>query len=188
MIELIRVAAEVQRVCQGENWGFCFIGGLALQRWGEPRETVDVDLTLLAGFGSEQRFIDRLLQSFQGRIDDAAQFALTHRVLLLRSSSGVGIDVALGGLPFEQSAVSTSSFFEFPSGIRLQTCSAEDLVVMKAFADRSRDWADIEGIIIRQTGKLDWHYILQQLTPLSELKEAPEIMAQLEKRRVEFER
>lgn len=131
MIELIRVAAEVQCICEAENWGFCFIGGLALQRWGEPRETVRVDLTVLAGFGSEQRFVDRLLQSFQGRIDDAAKFALTRRVLLLRSHSGVGIDVALGGLPFEESAVTRSSLFEFPSSVRLRTCSAEDLVVMK---------------------------------------------------------
>jgi hypothetical protein len=29
--------------------GFVSLGGVALQRWGEPRETVDVDLTLLTG-------------------------------------------------------------------------------------------------------------------------------------------
>jgi hypothetical protein len=59
---------------------------------------------------------------------------------------------------------------------------------MKAFAARSRDWADIEGIIIRQTGKLDWDYVRQQLGPLVELKEAPGILEELEKRRIEFER
>ena len=47
MNELIRVAADVQGFCESRRWRFCFIGGLALQRWGEPRETVDVDLTLL---------------------------------------------------------------------------------------------------------------------------------------------
>ena len=50
MIEVIRAAAGLQAVCEEEHWRFCFIGGLALQRWGEPRETVDVDLTLLTGF------------------------------------------------------------------------------------------------------------------------------------------
>jgi hypothetical protein len=187
VIELVRVAAELQAVCEAESWRFCFIGGLALQRWGEPRETVDVDLTLLTGFGGEEPYVRKLLERFQGRVDDAAEFALTRRVLLLRSGSGVGIDIALGGLPFEESAVSRSSLFAFPSNVRLRTCSAEDLVVMKAFAARSRDWADIEGIIIRQTGKLDWDYIHTQLNPLVELKEAPEILAELEKRRVEFE-
>lgn len=188
MIEVFRAAAEIQSVCEAEGWRFCFIGGVALQRWGEPRETVDVDLTLLTGFGGEERFVQRLLQCFEPRIEHAGQFALTRRVLLLRSGSGVGIDIALGGLPFEESVVARSSIFVFPPNAPLRTCSAEDLIVLKAFAARSRDWPDIEGIIIRQTGKLDWHYIHQQLGPLVELKEAPAIMDELERRRIEFER
>ncbi len=97
MLELIRVAADLQRFCEARDWRFCFIGGLALQRWGEPRETIDVDVTLLTGFGGEEPFIAPLL-----------------------------------------------------------TCSAEDLIVLKAFAARGRDWVDVEGIIVRQAGALDW--------------------------------
>ena len=59
---------------------------------------------------------------------------------------------------------------------------------MKAFAARAKDWLDIEGVIIRQTGKLDWRYIWSHLEPLVALKAAPEILAELEKRRLEFER
>jgi hypothetical protein len=47
VIEVFRAAAELQKVCAAEGWRFCFIGGLAVIRWGEPRETVDADLTLL---------------------------------------------------------------------------------------------------------------------------------------------
>jgi hypothetical protein len=61
------------------------------------------------------------------------------------------------------------------------------LIVLKAFASRPKDWIDIEGVIIRQTGKLDWTYIRLHLAPLAELKEAPEIMEELERRRLEFE-
>jgi hypothetical protein len=188
VIEVIRVAAEVQALCDSEGWKFCFIGGLALQRWGEPRETVDVDLTLLSGFGDEDPYIQKLLEKFEARIEDAAAFARTKRVLLIRSQSGVGVDVALGALPFEELAISRSSLFEFPESILLRTCTAEDLIVMKAFASRSRDWADIEGIIVRQTAKLDWQYIDTQLAPLAELKGAPEIMTELSRRRTEFEK
>ena len=102
MTEVIRAAADLQAVCQEQSWHYCFIGGLALQRWGEPRETVDVDLTLLTGFGGEERFVNNLLGRFEARIENAAQFALTSRVLLLRASPGVGLDIALGGLPFEE--------------------------------------------------------------------------------------
>jgi hypothetical protein len=186
--EVIRAAAELQAVCARQQWRYCFIGGLALQRWGEPRETVDVDLTLLTGFGGEEHFIEILRSHFESRIEDAAQFALDRRVLLLRTKAGVGLDIALGGLPFEESAVARASVFAFPGDARILTCSAEDLVVMKAFAARSKDWMDIEGIIVRQTGKLDWAYLWAQLRPLIELKGAPEILAQLEKRRLEYER
>lgn len=64
---------------------------------------------------------------------------------------------------------------------------SSDLIVMKAFAARAKDWLDVEGIIIRQTGKLDWAYIRRELHPLAELKEAPSIMEELERRRAEFE-
>jgi hypothetical protein len=42
--------------------------------------------------------------------------------------------------------------------------------------------------VIRQAGRLDWTYIRRELAPLAELKEAPAIIAELERRRVEFER
>ena len=140
MNELIRVAAGLQEFCAARRWRFCFIGGLALQRWGEPRETIDVDLTLLTGFGGETAFIEALLDRYAGRIDDAAAFAGANRVLLLRSASGVGIDVALGALPFEESVVARATPFAFPGDAPLRTCSAEDLIVLKAFAARARDW------------------------------------------------
>lgn len=187
MIEIVRAAADLQALCQSQGWQFCFIGGLALQRWGEPRETIDVDLTLLTGFGGEEGFVRKLLEHYEPRIADAVDFALTRRVLLARAPSGVGLDIALGGLPFEEIVVARSSLFAFQPEVYLRTCSAEDLVVMKAFASRDRDWLDIDGIIVRQTGKLDWPYIRSQLQPLAELKETPEVMAELERRRVEFE-
>jgi hypothetical protein len=187
VIEILRAAAEVQGLCQSQGWKFCFIGGLALQRWGEPRETIDVDLTLWTGFGGEEPYVRKLLEHFDARIADAVGFALTRRVLLARARSGVGLDIALGGLPFEELVVARSSLFALAPETSLRTCSAEDLIVMKAFAARTRDWLDVEGIIIRQTGKLDWAYIRSQLAPLAELKEAPEIIEELQRRRAEFE-
>jgi len=61
---VLAAAENIQAFCQIRNWPFCFIGGIAVQRWGEPRLTQDVDLTLLTGFGSEEGFVDTLLQSY----------------------------------------------------------------------------------------------------------------------------
>ena len=187
MNAVIAAAAELQAVCEGEGWRFCLIGGVALQRWGEARETVDVDLTLLTGFGAEAPFIARLTAVFSARIDDAAAFALANRVLLLRTASGVGLDVALGGLPFEARAIDRSSPFRFPPDVHLRTCSAEDLVILKVFADRPRDWLDVEGILVRQAGRLDWSIIGDELAPLLELKEAPELLDRLDRMRRQLE-
>ncbi len=180
MIQLVEVAAEIQAYCQSRGWKFCFIGGLALQRWGEPRLTEDVDLTLLTGFGEEETFIHGLLEKFQARIENAAAFALRNRVLLLKSKIGIGIDIALGALPFEKQSVLRASDYEYAPGIFLHTCSAEDLIVSKVFADRDHDWIDVKMILVRQgKSNLDWRYILRQLKPLCALKGQPEIVDRL---------
>ncbi|CAN5271622.1 hypothetical protein BH23ACT9_BH23ACT9_09390 [soil metagenome] len=169
---LFEVALEVQRFCDRRGWRFCFIGGLAVQRWGEPRQTRDVDLTLLTGFGQEEPFIDALLDGFAGRVDDARSFALRHRVLLLRSESGVGIDVALGGLDFEEAAVAEATGWRVGEDRFLRTCSAEALVVYKAFAGRPQDWLDVEMVVARQGADLDADRIISDVAPLLELKDA----------------
>ena len=171
MNPIFAAALEVQAFCQARGFDFCFIGGLALQRWGEPRLTQDVDLTVISGFGREAEYADRFLSAFAPRIPDARAFGLRHRVLLLLGRDGIPLDVALGAMPFEERAVRRSSPFFVAEGVSLLTCSAEDLIVFKAFAGRAQDWIDIEGIALRQHPRLEEGVIWQELTPLLELKE-----------------
>ena len=181
MNELTQLGLEVQAFCENNHWNFCVIGGLAVQHWGEPRFTKDIDITLLTGFGGEEAIVDKWLAQFESRISNAREFSLRHRVILLRSSGGIGIDVALGALPFEEKAIARSKKIEIEAAAALRLCTAEDLIVMKAFASRPMDWNDVRGILVRQgTRNLDWRHIRQYLKPLCDLKEAPEIMTQLE--------
>ncbi len=179
MNPLYAAAAEVQEFFQQRGWRFCFIGGLALARWGEPRATQDVDVTLFTGFGGEGPYIDALLGRFKARTSDAAEFARRSRVVLISASNGIPVDLALGAVPFEEEAVRRATPFEFAPGVSLITCSAEDLIVLKAFADRDQDWADVEGIVARQGSRLDWDYVEAQLQPLSAIKDAPDILVRL---------
>jgi hypothetical protein len=177
VIELFEVAATVQAMCEREGFAFCFIGGLALQRYGEARVTRDVDLAVLAGFGGEERIAGAFLGEFSPRIPDALAFALRHRVLLLEVD-GIGVDLSLAALPYEEEMISRATLFEIVPGLSLRTCSAEDLVILKAFASRPQDWIDIENVIVRQR-VLDWDFILPRITMLAELKEEPEIVGRL---------
>lgn len=186
MAELIELALEVQSFCTERAWKFCLIGGMAVQHWSEPRLTWDVDITLLTGFGGEETYIDEWLRHYRPRFPDAREFALANRVLLLWSQSGLGIDVALGALSFEERAIARSKEVEIAPGIKLRLCSPEDLIVMKAFASREIDWRDIRMTIARQgSNTLDWTYILKEIEPLAALKEEPEIVARLKKMREE---
>jgi hypothetical protein len=184
MKRIFESALEIQNFFDENGWRFCFIGGVALQRWAIPRLTNDADLTLLTGFGSESDYVEKILQKFTARIENPLEFALRSRVVLLKVKN-VGIDISLGALFFEESAVNRASLYEFLPGISLKTCSAEDLVVYKAFAARLQDWADIENILSVQKS-LDWTYIREQLAPLVELKEEPEILTKLENLRRSF--
>ncbi len=56
MNPIFAAALEVQDFCRARHWRFCVIGGVAVQRWGEPH------LTALTGFGTEDTFVTALLR------------------------------------------------------------------------------------------------------------------------------
>lgn len=105
MVDLIDEAVALQGFLDSNGRRFCFIGGVAVQNWGEPRLTRDIDVSLLTGFGGERSSVDLLLGAYPPRIEDAREFALAHRVLLVRSPGGIGIDVSLAALPYEELAI-----------------------------------------------------------------------------------
>jgi hypothetical protein len=177
---ILVVAVETGCYLDQFGWPYCFIGGVAYQRWGEPRQTVDVDGVLFAGFGEEQKFAESLTTDFKSRIEDPVQFAIQNRIVLLESSSGVGIDLSLGGLPYEERMIARASAWDVPSHGKIKTCSADDLVVLKTVAARPQDWIDIEKVIIRQGSKLNRNLINEELQPLLALKEEPELKDQLD--------
>jgi hypothetical protein len=180
--DILAAAAELQAFCEEQSWRFCFIGGIAVQRWSQPRYTHDADMTLLTGMGEEENFIRPLLAKFRARSKGEEEFALLQRVVRLFSSNDIPLDVALGALPFEGRTVERASRWSGrKSQVQLITCSAEDLIVHKAFAARDQDWIDLEGVVMRQGRKLNIDQIWLELRPLVELKEEPEILTKLQK-------
>jgi hypothetical protein len=186
--ELLLAAHAFEQSLRRRGWRFCFIGGVAIQRWGIPRFTQDIDLTLLTGFGQEEKFVDELLRELLPRNPDAREFALSRRVLLAKTGDGVDVDIALGALPFEERTIQRASGWRLRDGVELTTCSAEDLVVHKVFAGRELDWGDVERVLTRQHGKLDLKQIRAELKPLLELKGAPESLEKLERTLATVER
>jgi hypothetical protein len=187
MNPLLDAARQLQDFFEARRWRFCLIGGIALLRWGNPRFTRDVDVSLMTGFGREDDFILPLLDAgYKGRITDAAAFARRNRVLLITAPNGVPVDIALAALPFEAQAVARATPFEFAPGCALRTCSAEDLMVLKLFASRPQDVVDVESVAARLGRSLDWTYVATNLAPLAEAKEDPAIMLELQRLRAQY--
>jgi hypothetical protein len=177
---LASAAAAVLSQLDAAGIPACLIDGLVIPRWGQPRATTDADFSVLAPCGREAPVVDLLLGTFQARRPDARAFALAHRVLLLVSADGVGIDVALAAFPFEIDAIEQASPWQIAPGVVVRTCSAEHLVVYKLVAARPQDLVDMTGIVRRQRARLNVEFVRRWGREFAELKEDPDLLRPFE--------
>jgi predicted nucleotidyltransferase len=124
------------------------IGGVAASILGRPRATRDIDALALA---PEARWATLLASAADHgmvpRVADSLDFMRRTRVLLLRhEESGVDIDVIFGRLSFEEEAISRAEWHDL-GGVRARLPQVEDLLIMKAVAQRPQDLRDIEGLL-----------------------------------------
>jgi len=171
MNSVFDAALEVQTLFQEQGWKFCIIGGLAVIRWGRMRATQDADFSLLTGFGDEDDFLSVIDGSLNAREAGELEFARAARVYRAFASNGAPVDIALAGLPFEEELIDRATQYEFRPDCALITCSASDLIVMKAFAGRDQDWADVRNVAASQWDTLDWEVIEQNLEFICEMGE-----------------
>lgn len=165
MILLIEEAQRFQEFIESNNWDFFFIGGLALQVWGEPRLTRDIDLTLFTNFRNETDIIETITKVFSPKFSDAAAFALSERLLPVVSPNGITIDINLSGFSDLSESFARASYEEFYDGVQLKVCSPSDFIILKTLAGRLQDWPDIRSVLIKQRD-LDWDYIEQSIRQL----------------------
>lgn len=132
------------------------IGGVAVIAAGVPRETIDIDATIL-GRDAEIDTVIEVLHRYEitPRISDARKFARDHQVLLLiHEPSGVTIEVSFAWLPFEEEALSSALQIDV-EGFSFRVARPEDLIVYKAAAWRDRDRSDIERLLVLYLDKMN---------------------------------
>lgn len=169
MILLIEEAYRFQQFVLKKGWDFYFVGGLAVQVWGEPRLTRDIDLHIFTNFVDEEGLVSEITARFSPKFSDAEQIALKERILPVTSPNGVTIDINLTGFADLSESLKRASYQNFTDNISLKICSADDLVILKTLAGRSRDWPDVESVLIKQSN-LDWTYIEESIKQLFELE------------------
>lgn len=152
------------------------IGGIATTFWGEPRATLDVDLSLLVPEADLSGFLERLPPHVVPRAPQPVlEFIERTRVLPLRHSSGIDIDLVFAVLPFEEEALERAIEVPIQDAI-VRMVTAEDLVLMKIISERAKDRGDVATVLARRWDELDHAYLEPRVIELSHLMEDPTIL------------
>lgn len=119
---------ELHQFFEELDMHYAIIGGVAVQIWGQPRLTIDVDFTVIAPLDQPSSvFIQQVLDRFPSRIENALEFARRSRVILITASNSCPVDISMGLPGYEEEVMQRAVEFELEPGKAIRVCSAEDL-------------------------------------------------------------
>jgi hypothetical protein len=158
---------------------YMVIGGLANARWGRPRATLDIDITVWAPGPGINTILALLQKDYIPLIENPVDFIAQTRVLPVKTKDDQRIDIIFGALPFERTAIDRA--VKVPVGsTTVNFCTPEDLILLKIISDRPKDSEDVRGILAYQKEKLDFDYLEPRIAELAGLLEKPGISRQWE--------
>lgn len=175
-MSVLDAAANIASFLGEQDIPYAVIGGLAVQYWGEPRTTADVDIVVIVSPERLGDFLNAAVRKFKPRLSDAVAFALENRTLLLSNAEGTPIDVSLGIPGYEEEVLRRAVMVTLPDSQSVRMVSPEDLIIHKSVAGRPRDQEDIERVLVRQKCSLDFDYIRGWLNDLRELVDDHDIV------------
>jgi predicted nucleotidyltransferase len=156
---LARIARELDR----GDLPYMIIGGQAVLRYGEPRLTKDIDITLGVGVEGVPR-VEKAISNLNVRllVEDPAAFVRKTFVLPAQDeASGIRIDFVFSFSDYEKQAIARASSVEM-RGVPVRFATLEDVIVHKVVAGRPRDLDDVKSIVLKNPG-YDERYIEQWL-------------------------
>jgi hypothetical protein len=139
------------------NAGWYVFGAQAVLHWGRPRLTADIDVTVQMGLVTTASLLKAMQEAgFVLRVEGTPAFIEQTRVLpLLHTASQWPLDLVLGGPGLEEDFLRRAVPVEVAPGLDVPMISAEDLLVTKMLAGRSKDLDDVRGILAAQGASLD---------------------------------
>lgn len=157
------------------------IGGVAASLLSRPRFTRDVDVLISLDETLYEKFLNSGAHfGFVPRINNALAFARRSRVFLVtHDPTGVDVDIALAGLPFEVESIEQKRWNKLGT-LSLPLPTPENLIIMKAVAHRPQDMADIKALV-DATPKLNLRRIRRWVKEFSTALDMPDILNDLEK-------
>ncbi|MGH9411868.1 MAG: nucleotidyl transferase AbiEii/AbiGii toxin family protein [Vicinamibacterales bacterium] len=175
MTVLDRAIHAITQLLESEHIEYAIVGGIANAVWGEPRATVDVDVTVSVDERAVRRTVQAIASRLRAAVADPAAFVRQTRVLPVDTEDGVRIDVIFALMPFELEAIGRARSVAM-AGRQVRVVTAEDLILMKIVSDRPRDLADAEAIVRRRRSDLDLAYIEPLVGELAATLEQDDIL------------
>ena len=174
MTSLERALIKLAQTLSDNGIPYMIIGGMANAVWGQPRATLDIDVTIWFKEKEINRVVSFLAGLFRPLVSDPAGFVQDTSVLPLESKDGVRIDLIFAKLSFEREAISRVVEIKV-GGIPICFCSPEDLILHKIISERERDQDDARGVAVRRMKSLDLNYLEPRIRELAIALERPEI-------------
>jgi hypothetical protein len=158
-------AGKATKVFESFGADWIFVGAVPVAAWGRVRATTDADfavsLDFSAAFELDQRMEAAGFSKREGPIE-IPQKRLVLSKYWYGEKAGLGIDVffitGYDAGQFLVSALSRKTAVRF-FGKDYWAASAEDLVVLKILAFRSKDLDDVASVLEKMFDDLDWRYI-----------------------------
>jgi hypothetical protein len=144
----LRPLPELLRWWRSRRVRGVIIGGIAVSLMSRPRDTRDIDALIWLAEAKWPAFLAAGSKyGFEPRLPNAIPFARQSRMLLVRHrATAVDVDITLGGLAFERETLDRATKVRL-AGVTVPLETPEDLIVMKAVANRERDLQDIDGLL-----------------------------------------
>jgi hypothetical protein len=107
------------------------IGGLAVAAWGEPRATLDVDVSVWVEPPNLAATVQALCSRLQALPANPLKFAEETRVLPMLSSVGIRLDLLFAALPAERDLIARAQP-KWLGGRAVNVAAVEDLILDEA--------------------------------------------------------
>lgn len=175
MTDLEAALVELAEALEHCKLPYVLIGGLAVSLLGEPRTTLDVDVSVWAAPDQLAAAIDCLCTRFRALRPNPREFVEKYRVLPIATGAGVRADVVFAAIPAEQEIIQRA--VQKQVGNRLiPVASVEDLLFMKLLSTREKDHSDAAALVRRYGKSLDRDYLLPKLKEAAEALDRPDIL------------
>jgi hypothetical protein len=170
-------AVIVELVSAFERAGidYMVVGGVAVQVWGQPRFTNDVDIAVAVDPRDPDQLVEALKPMIGKMRPDAPEFVRETGILPFTHVSGLDVDLGVSENPYLLNAIARAVEVDV-NGKPVKFCTAEDLILHKLIADRDQDRKDLNAIFQRQGLDLDRIYLDPLVEQLAESTSRPYIL------------